>query len=65
MNKGAIKLGTEYAFREKRISAAPLQRIRILQHIRQNKWKAEWIEPNPGLTDYVESSQIVVPWKER
>jgi hypothetical protein len=41
-----------------------MQRVRILEHIRGNKWKAEWIEPNPGLTDYVESGQLIVPWKE-
>lgn len=64
MNRDAIKPGTEYAFREKRTFGAPLQRIRILQHIRHNKWRAEWVEPNLGLTDYVESSQILVPWKE-
>jgi hypothetical protein len=38
----------------------PLQRVRVLQHIRANKWKAQWLEPNPGMTDYVESGQIVV-----
>ncbi len=64
VNKDGIKPGSEYAFREKRISGASLQCIRILQHIRHNKWKAEWVEPNSGLTDYVESSQIIVPWKE-
>jgi len=32
--------------------------------IRGNKWKAEWIEPNAGLVDYVESGQLIAPWKE-
>jgi hypothetical protein len=42
----------------------PFQRVRIIEHVRGNKWKAEWIEPNPGLVHYVESGQLVVPWKE-
>jgi hypothetical protein len=50
--------------RERRVAGAPLQRIRILQHIRGNKWKAEWIDPNPGLVHYVESGQLLAPWKE-
>jgi hypothetical protein len=65
MLKSAIQPGTEYAFREKRAVGAPFQHVRILEHIRKNKWKAKWIDPNPGLVDYVESSQLIVPWKER
>jgi hypothetical protein len=65
MEKVNIVGGEEYAFREVRGSKSPLQRIKVLQHLRHNKWQAEWIEPNPGLIDYVESAQIVVPWKER
>lgn len=26
--------------------------------------EAEWIDPNPGLVHYVESGQLIVPWKE-
>jgi len=26
--------------------------------------KVQWIEPNAGLVDYVESGQLVVPWKD-
>jgi len=37
----------------------------LIEHIRKNKWKAKWIEPNPGLIDYIESGQLIVPWKER
>jgi len=65
MEKAKITPGNEYGYREKRAAGSPLQHIRVLQHIRHNKWKAEWVEPNPGLTDYVESSQILVPWKDR
>jgi hypothetical protein len=65
MLKAEIKPGLQYAVREKREPGTPFQRVRILEHIRGNKWKAEWIEPNPGLIDYVESGQLIVPWKQR
>ncbi len=64
MVKGEIKPGQEYAYRETRGPGSPMQRVRVLEHVRGNKWKAEWIEPNPGLVDYVESSQLVVLWKD-
>ena len=64
MEKSKIICGNEYAIRERRSPRTLLQRVRVLQHIRGNKWKAEWIDPNPGLIHYVESAQIVVPWKE-
>jgi hypothetical protein len=65
VQKSEIKPNTEYAFREKRSAAEPLQRVRVLQHVRPNKWKVQWIDPNPGLTDYVESGQLVAPWSEQ
>jgi hypothetical protein len=64
MLKSSIKPGIEYALREKRAPRGELQRVRIIEHTRGNKWKAEWIEPNPGLVHYVESSQLVALWKE-
>jgi len=63
--KAEIKAGTEYALRERRVAGTPFQRVRVIDHIRRNKWKVEWIDPNPGLIDYVESVQLIVPWKER
>lgn len=64
MQKSEIVPGTEYAIRERRVLAGPFQRVKILEHIRHNKWKAKWLDPNPGLIDYLESSQIIVTWKE-
>ena len=64
MLKSAIKPGVEYGLREKRTPGTPLQRVRVMEHIRRNKWKVQWIDPNPGLVDYVESGQLVVAWKE-
>ena len=65
VQRAEIKPGTEYAFREKRTPGGPVERVRIIEHIRGNKWRTEWIEPNPGLVDYVESGQILCHWKER
>src|SRR5205807_6238530 len=65
MQKAEIKPRAEYAFREKRVPGGPVERVRVLEHIRGNKWKTEWIEPNPGLVHYVESGQLLCPWKER
>jgi hypothetical protein len=64
MLKSQIKPGTEYAFREQRAPGTPFQRVRIIQHTRGTKWRAEWIDPSPGLVDYVDSGQLIVPWKE-
>jgi hypothetical protein len=64
MLKLHIKPGTEYAFREQREPGTSFQRVRVIQHVRGNKWRAEWIDPSPGLVDYVESGQLIVPWKE-
>jgi len=64
MLKSAIKTGVEYGLREKRTPGTPFQRVRVIEYVRRNKWKVQWIDPNPGLVDYVESGQLVVPWKE-
>ena len=65
MQKSEIKLGEEYLLREARSPDTAIQRVRVLQHVRGKKWKAEWIEPNPGLVDYVESQNLLVRWKDR
>jgi hypothetical protein len=64
IQKAEIKPRTEYAFREKRVAGGPIERVRVLEHVRGNKWRTEWIEPNPGLVHYVESGQLLCPWKE-
>lgn len=64
MQKSEIEVGKEYALRESRKPDSPLQRVRILEFVRGKKWKAEWIEPNPGLEDYVESQNLIVRWKD-
>jgi hypothetical protein len=64
MLKSEINPRTDYALREKSTPDAPLQRVRIIEHIRGNKWKAEWVDPNPGLIDYVESGHLICRWKD-
>lgn len=64
MQKADIIIGDEYGLREVRKATTPLHRVRILQHVRGKKWKAEWIEPNPGLVDYVEAQNLVVRWSD-
>ena len=54
--------GAQYALWEKR--DAPVQRVRVFEHVRGGKWKAEWIEPNPGLVHFVESAHLVCAWKD-
>jgi hypothetical protein len=64
MQKAHITEGNEYALRERKSTTGEVQRIRVLEHIRGNRWKAEWIYPNPGLVHYVESGNLLAPWKE-
>jgi hypothetical protein len=42
-----------------------MQRVRVLQHVRDYKWKVEWIDPNEGLVAYVDSRGLVVEWSKR
>lgn len=65
MLRSEIEAGQEYALREGKSSDTSLQRVKIIQHVRGKKWKAEWIDPNPGLVEYVDSRNLIVLWKER
>lgn len=48
MQKADIKVGEEYALREARTPGTPLQHIRILEHIRRNKWRPSGSTPIRG-----------------
>lgn len=65
MLKAEIEPGQEYVFREERRVNKPIQHVKIIEYIRGKKWKAEWIDPNPGLVDYIESQQLIVRWRDR
>jgi hypothetical protein len=59
-----IVVGAEYGFRQKAVPGSELEHVRVLEKVRA-QWRVEWVEPNPGLTDFVKSAQLVVPWKQR
>jgi len=65
MLRSELKAGIDYAFREKRVSGYPLARIKLIAHVRGNRWKAKWINTHPGLVDYVTTAQIIAPWSEQ
>ena len=65
MLKQEIRASVEYGFRDKPVQGSHLEHVRVLEHIRGNKWKVEWIDPNPGLVHYAESGQLVCIWKKR
>lgn len=65
MVKAEIQPKAEYAFREKPTPGTTMQHVRVIEHVRKKKWKVQWIDPNPGLIDYVESAQLIVPWRAR
>jgi hypothetical protein len=59
-----IKVGDEYGYREVPRHQTPLERVRVLERVR-SQWRVEWIQPNPGLRDYVKTASLVVPWVDR
>lgn len=63
MDKNNIKTGKHYAIREH--AGDELQHVKILELVRSGKWRAEWVEPNPGLVDYLRSRDVVVEWSDR
>jgi hypothetical protein len=64
MDKKNIEIGGEYAFRDPPKPGVEFQRVKVLELVR-SKWRVRWIEPNEGLEDFVKSSSLIVPWKER
>jgi hypothetical protein len=64
MNSKDILPGRKYALREP-ANPTELQCVRAAEHIRRDKWRVEWIEPNPGLVDFVKSREILYLWTDR
>jgi hypothetical protein len=58
-----IHVGKHYGFRD-RPGDEGLQQVKVLEKVRA-KWRVEWVDPNPGLVDYVKSSNLVVAWQDR
>ena len=63
MDKRNIVPGADYAIREH--VGDELQHVKVLASVRSGKWRAEWIDPNPGLIDYVRSRDVLVEWAAR
>ena len=63
MDKPNIVPGADYAIREH--IGDDLQHVKVLAPVRSGKWRAEWIDPNPGLVDYVRSRDVLVEWADR
>ena len=58
MDKNNIEPGKHYAIREH--PNDDLQHVKIVESVRSRKWRAEWIDPNPGLIDYVASRSYCI-----
>jgi hypothetical protein len=65
VDKSSIRPGEEYGVREPPRAGVELQHVKVIEHVRADKWRAEWIDPNPGLVDYIKSQNIVVAWTDR
>jgi hypothetical protein len=64
MNQDEIIPGKEYALREPPRPGTEMEHVRVVERVRAGRWRVEWIDPNPGLTDFVKSSNLIVPWKD-
>lgn len=60
VDKRSIVPGGHYALRER--GRQGLQHVRVLGLVRSGRWRAEWVDPNPGLVDFVRSRDLLVGW---
>jgi hypothetical protein len=62
-----LVIGRSYAYRERRSTDSPLLKVKLLDKVgRKGKVKIRFDEgPHPGLEEYVNTRQIIVPWGER
>ena len=63
MTKEELRAGLECAFETSQSPDSPLQHIRLIERVGV-RWKAEWIDPNPGRVGYATARQIVARWEE-
>jgi hypothetical protein len=64
MNQDDIQPGRDYGYRPNPRRHTDLERVNVIERVRR-QWKVEWVDPNPGLQDYVKSANLVVPWNDR
>lgn len=53
-----------YALREGRAKTGDFQHVKVIERARGRKWRVKWIEPSPGLVDYVSAMAIIRLWSE-
>jgi hypothetical protein len=59
MFEGVIRTRGEYGFREGRSHISHLEHVRVLEHVRGNKWKGNGLIPTPALLHYADSAQLL------
>lgn len=64
MEQREIEIGRLYAVREPPRTGGEMQKVKVLERVRSGRWKVEWIDPNPGLVDYVKSANIICRWAD-
>lgn len=65
MDQREIEVGRLYALREPARPGVEMQKVKVLERVRSGRWKVEWVDPNPGLVDYVRSANIICRWADR
>lgn len=65
MDQRDIEVGLLYAVREPPRPGVEMQKVKVLERVRSGRWKVEWVDPNPGLVDYVRSANIICRWADR
>lgn len=67
MQGDALVIGRRYAYREKRTTASPLLKVKLVDKVgRKGKVKIRFEDgPHPGLEEYASTRQLLVPWGER
>jgi hypothetical protein len=67
MEISALEVGRRYAFRAKRSVGEPFLKVKLLEIVgRGGKIKVQYEDgPHPGLSEYISTRQLSVPWGER
>ena len=65
MEHHKIEIGRLYAVREPPRPGVEMEKVKVLERVRSGRWKVEWVDPNPGLVDYVRSANIICRWADR
>lgn len=65
LEKSAIQISSEYAYRENARRHDSPQRVKVLSASRANHWKVEFLEgDDEGIQQQVKSANLLWPWKE-